>query len=169
MFAGSFMEVLARLVRLASFAAVAFIIAGLIGFLTDEVRDTSKVNATREIQVLPGEPTQTKTVSIDITEPYPSPAVEKLREAQHTAGREFIDDVGDILMAPFAWVADGSDGWVERLLQSALALILFGIFGQILADFIRRQSDASRRAAITAREEAAAAERKRTGSYVSPA
>jgi hypothetical protein len=169
MLAGSFIEVLSRFVRLASYVAVAFIVAGLIGFLTDEVRDSSTVNATRDITVLPGQPAQTQTVSIDITEPDPSPAVEKLREGQHTSGREFIDDVGDLLMTPFARIASGSKGWVQRLLDSALALLFFGFLGQMLADFMRRESDGARRAAIAAREREAAEERRRSGSFVSPA
>lgn len=169
MLAGSFIEVLSRLVRLASIVAVVFIVAGLIGFLTDEVRDTSSVNATRQIQVLPGEPAQSQTVAIDITEPDPSPAVEALRQQQHTQAREFIDDVGDVLMAPFAWIADGSKGSVQRLIDSALALFFYGFLLQMLADFMRRESDGARRAAAAAREREAAEERKRTGSYVSPA
>src|SRR4051794_36797433 len=166
MLTGSLIEVLSRLVRLASIVAVLFIVAGLIGFLTDEVRDTSTVQATRIPDPGSG---RVVTTTIDITQPDPPLAIEKAREAEHTSGREVIDDVGDILMAPFSSIIEGSKPWVRRLLYSALALFFYGFLLQVLADFMRRQSDGSRRAAMLEREAAAAAERKRTGTYASPA
>jgi hypothetical protein len=166
MFAGSFMDVLSRLVRLASVVAVCFIIAGLLGFLTDEVRNTSTVQATRIPDPSSG---RVVTVAVDISQPDPPPAVEAVRDTQHTSAREFIDDVGDALMRPFTWIAGGASPPVQRLLYSALALFCYGFLLQMLADYMRRLADGSRRAARTEAEEKAAEERKRTGSYVSPA
>ena len=166
MLAGSFLDVFARLVRVVSVVAVLFVVAGLIGFLTDTVRDTSIAQATR----IPDPGTgRVVTTTADLAQPDPPAVIEKLREQNHTGGREAIDDVGDILMSPFSFLIEGSRPWVKRLLYSALALLLYGVLLQVLADFIRRRSDGSRRAAFTAKEEAAAEERKRTGSYASPA
>src|SRR4051794_37334197 len=116
MLAGSFFDVLARLIRLASIIAVVFIVAGLIGFLTDEVRDTSTVQATRIPDPGSG---RVVTTTVDISEPAPSAAIEKVREQEHTSGREFIDDVNDVLLAPFSFLIEDSDPWVKRLLYSA--------------------------------------------------
>jgi hypothetical protein len=58
---------------------------------------------------------------------------------------------------------------VRRLLFSALALFAYGFVLQVLADFIRRRSGGWRRGALVARERAAAEERRRTGTYASPA
>jgi hypothetical protein len=129
------------------------------------VNDSSKVSASR-ITLLgnTGEP-----VVVDITQPDPPPAVEKLREAKHTKAREVIDDVGDVLMSPFTWIADGRAVWVQRLLYSALALLVYGVFGLYLADRLRRWADQLRRQIITDAEEKAAAERRSSGSYASPA
>jgi hypothetical protein len=166
MLAGSFFEVLARLVRIASIVAVLFIVAGLIGLLTDEVRDTSTVQATRIPDPATGrEVTQT----VDIEAPKPSPGIEAIREDEHTKGREVIDDVGDLLMGPFTWIIGDSDGAVRKLLYSALALILYGFLLQVLADFMRREADAQRRADKAAEDAAAAEERRKSGTYVSPA
>jgi hypothetical protein len=167
MLAGSFLEVVARLVRIFSVVAVIFIVAGLIGLLTDEVQDTSKVESTQITNL--GTGTQQVTVSVDIESPKPSPAVETIREQEHSAGREFIDDVNDVLLGPFTWLIPGSDGAVRHLLYAGLGLLIYGLLLQMLADWMRKQSDASRRAAITAREEAAAEERRRSGQYISPA
>jgi hypothetical protein len=166
MLAGSFFDVLSRLIRLASIVAVLFIVAGLIGLLTDEVRDTSKVQATRIADPGSG---QVVTQTIDIEAPDPSLAVETIREGEHTQGRELIDDAGDLLMSPFTWLIPHSDGAVRKLLYSALALILYGFLLQMLADFMRREGDSQRRADRTARERAAADERRTSGKYVSPA
>ncbi|HEX6713872.1 MAG TPA: hypothetical protein VF066_10815 [Thermoleophilaceae bacterium] len=166
MLAGSFFEVLARLIRVASIVAVLFIVAGLIGLLTDEVRDTSTVQATRIPDPATG---RQVTDVIDIEAPKPPAAIEKVREDEHTSGREAIDDVGDVLMGPFTWIIEGSDGAVRKLLYSALALILYGFLLQVLADFMRREADGQRRADRAAQEAAAAEERRKSGTYISPA
>jgi hypothetical protein len=166
MLAGSFFDVLARLIRIVSLVAVAFIVAGLIGLLTDEVRDTSKVQATRITDPGTG---QVVTKTIDIEAPNPDSAIEKIREDEHTAGREVIDDVGDVLMGPFTWLIKGSDGAVRKLLYSAIALFLYGFLLQMLADFMRREADGQRRADRAAREAKEAEERRKSGTYVSPA
>jgi hypothetical protein len=153
-------------VRAFSVAAVLFIVAGVIGFLTDEVGDTSKVQATR-IQSL-GE-MQPVVVTVDISQPDPPASVERIRESQHTSAREFIDDAGDVVATPFTWIASGSEPWVRRLLYSALGLLFYGVLLQVVADWLRRLSDESRRQLFTEREAAAAAERRASGTYASPA
>ena len=49
-------------VRLASIAAVLFVLAGLIGFLTDEVKDSSKVSPARISQITGGAPAPGRSV-----------------------------------------------------------------------------------------------------------
>jgi hypothetical protein len=156
----------ARLLRIASVVAVAFVLAGLIGFLTDEVRDTSTSQSTRIPDPGSG---RVVTVTVDVTQPDPPATVERAREAQHTGAREFIDDAGDVLMSPFTAVIPGSAPWVQRLLYSALALFVYGFVLQVLADYIRRRSGGWRRGALVAHERAAAEERRRTGTYASAA
>jgi hypothetical protein len=168
MLAGSFFEVLSRVVRLFSIVAVLFIVGGLIGLLTDEVGDTSKVQATRITNAGTGQP-QPVTESVDIEAPKPAADVEKIRETEYTKGRETIDDVGDVLMGPFTWIIPGSDGAVRKLLYSAIALFLYGFLVQMLADFVRREADGQRRADRVAQEAKAAEERRKSGNYVSPA
>lgn len=166
MLTSSFLDVLSRLVRLFAIVAVCFIVAGLIGFLTDEVRDTSTVQATRITD--PGS-TRVVTVTVDISQPDPPAATERLREQQHTSGREVIDDVGDVLMSPFTFLIPGREPWVKRLLYSALALLLYGFVLFVVADWLKRQGDAARRDAFTEQERKAAEARRRSGTYQSPA
>src|SRR4051812_3629626 len=123
MLAGSFLDVLSRFVRLISYLAIVFLVAGLIALLTDEVQDTSKVQSTRIVDPGTG---ATTTQKIDIEQPAPPAAVERVRQQEHAGGREFIDDVGDVLMNPFTFLITGSDGAVRHLLYSALALLIYG-------------------------------------------
>lgn len=166
MLTGSFLDVVARLIRFCAIVACGFILAGLIGFLTDEVRDTSKVQATRIQDPGTG---QTVTESVDITAPAPSAAVEKLREQQHTSAREVIDDVNDVLLEPFTFLIKGSDPWVKRVIYSGLGLFLYGFLLLVFADWIKRRGDGSKRDAYAERERKAAEERSRTGVYRAPA
>jgi hypothetical protein len=160
------LRLMSTLVRAASVVAVLFVVAGLIGFLTDEVRDSSKVSATR-LSALNG--TTGQTITVDITQPNPPSYIERAREKKHTGGREFIDDVGDVVLSPFTWVADGSKAWVQRLVDSGLALLIYGVLGLFVADRIRRLGDRYRRDVIGAADAKAAAERRESGTYVSPA
>src|SRR4051794_35867273 len=121
MLAGSFLEVVSRFLRIFSLVACLFIVAGLIGLLTDEVRDTSSVEATRFPD--PGSGAQPVLVNVDIESPNPSASVEAIREQEHTGGREFIDDVNDVLFAPATFLIKDSDGAVRHLLYAALGLI----------------------------------------------
>jgi hypothetical protein len=166
MLAGSFLDALARLIRLCSIVAVILIFAGLIGLLTDEVHDTSKVQATRIQDPGTG---QTVEQTIDIEAPNPPAAVERTREDEHSKGRELIDDTGDVLMGPFTGLIPSRDGAVRKLLYSGITLLLYGLLLQMLADFLRREADGQRRADRAAREAKAAEERRRSGNYVSPA
>src|SRR5437764_1783318 len=122
----TFLRWFASLLRVAAVLAVAFVLAGLLGFLTDEVRDSSQASTTR-ITVF--NPTTQKSKIVDITQPDPPADVERAREKKHSGAREFIDDVGDVLMSPFSWVAGGSRAWVQRLVDSGLALLIYGALG----------------------------------------
>lgn len=157
---------ISTLLRAIAIFAVVFVLAGLLGFLTDEVRDSSKSSSTR-IAIFNEGTHQTKTV--DITQPDPPADVERAREQQHTKAREFIDDVGDVVMSPFSWATDGLRAFVQRLVDSGLALLLYGVLGLVLADRARRYADQIRRDMLRAKDEKAARERRESGTFVSPA
>lgn len=164
---GRFLSVLAGALRMVAVAAIVLVLAGLVGFLTDEVSSSSEESATRITFALDDGTTQTRTV--DISQPNPPAAVETLREQKHSDAREVIDDAGDMLLGPFSWVAEGSDAWVRRVLYSGLALLLYGVVGMILADRMRRWGDGARRGSISRAEQDAAEARKASGTYMSPA
>jgi hypothetical protein len=68
----------------------------------------------------------------------PSPREERAREAAHGELRETIDDVNDVLIAPFAAiVGDGGSAWVRRGVPALLALLVYGVGLALVARLVR--------------------------------
>jgi len=90
-------------------------------FAIDQIRGAS----TASVAGIAGDPT---------TFPDPNPRQEAAREKVHGTVREFIDDVNDILLAPFAGLVDSSNSeWVRRTIPALLALLVYGFGGGFLA------------------------------------
>ena len=66
----------------------------------------------------------------------PSPDQERAREMAHSDIRELIDDANDVLLSPFASIADDSDSkWVRRTVPAFIALLVYGVGLAFLARF----------------------------------
>ena len=114
---------LARPIRIAAITASVFVVLGWSLFAIDQIRGASHSS----VAGIAGDPT---------TFPNPSPRQEKVREKLHGHVREFIDDVNDILLAPFAGIVDSSNSdWVRRTIPALLALLVYGFGGGFLARF----------------------------------
>ena len=75
----------------------------------------------------------------------PSPAGERERERRHSQAREVIDDVNDVLLAPFAGVSDQSTNrWEQRGYPTLLALLVYGFGLGYLARFMTARGGARR-------------------------
>jgi hypothetical protein len=108
---------LERVIAVVSIVASAFVLLGFGLFAYDEVSEASR-RVTQEIS--------------------PSPERERARERSHSTLREVIDDVNDVLLAPFADVADGSgDAWVRRGVPALLGLLLYAIVLGFVARWTR--------------------------------
>jgi hypothetical protein len=119
--------VIAATVRWASLIACAFVI---LSFLFFAVNQTSNASQNQANAITGGE--QVKASSITKL-PNPPPAVERLREKENSGLHEFIDDVDDVLLAPFTGISNSSSIWVRRLIPLGLALLIYGLGGQYLA------------------------------------
>ncbi len=114
---------LARPIRIAAITASAFVVLGWSLFAIDQIRGASHAS----VAGIAGDPT---------TFPDPSPRQEKAREKLHSKPREFVDDVNDILLAPFAGLVDQSNSqWVRVTIPALLALLVYGFGGGYLARF----------------------------------
>ena len=69
--------------------------------------------------------------------PDPTGQQELLRQRRHGEVREAIDDANDALLKPFApLVEDSKSTWTRRLVPTVLALLLYGLGGLLLANFL---------------------------------
>jgi hypothetical protein len=104
-----------RPLRALSIVACLFVLAGWSAFGLDEIR-----GASQETQAdIAGHRAATRA--------DPSPDEERAREKIHSGAREFIDDVNDVLLAPFAWISEGSASkWVRRSVPALIALFVYG-------------------------------------------
>ena len=68
----------------------------------------------------------------------PPPAGERVREQRHSKLREAVDDANDVLLKPFAGIADSSSSrWVQRGVPALLGLLVYGFGLGFLARFTR--------------------------------
>ena len=115
----------ARLIRTAAILASLFVVLGWAAFALDQARGASN----ESVAGIKGDPA---------TFSDPSPDQERAREKAHSRSREFIDDVNDVLLSPFAGLTDNSGSkWVRRSVPALLALLVYGFGGGFLARFAR--------------------------------
>ncbi|MEA2424188.1 MAG: hypothetical protein QOH13_598, partial [Thermoleophilaceae bacterium] len=65
--------------------------------------------------------------------PNPPRQIEKIREREDDSFHEFVDDVDDVLLAPFTSISSSHDIWVRRIIPLLIALLLYGVGGMYLA------------------------------------
>ena len=121
---------MASLVRFAAVTAATFVAASFLLFGAVELRDSSE----GQVQALDGK-TAPKALETDVQRPNPLPAVERVRESNHSDLREGIDDVNDVLVSPFTGFTNFESVWGERFLTVLLGLLLYGGGGLMLANF----------------------------------
>lgn len=115
---------LERLLRTAAILLSLTVIAGWGLFAAGEARSASELTTT-EIEG------RRAARSAD-----PSPDQERARELAHSDARELVDDANDVLLAPFATIAEGAESrWVRRSVPAAVALLLYGLGLAVLARF----------------------------------
>ncbi len=115
---------MAPLVRIAAILASGCLLIGLTVFVVEQAGEGSNAQLQKLEQEL-GKP--------DLTQNQ-----EQVRERRHGALREGVDDVNDVLMRPFTGIVESNDIWVQRLVPSLLALLVFGLGLGILANYLPR-------------------------------
>ena len=113
----------ATLVRFLAVLSSAVIALGFLMFAVDETDKGSKG--------------QISKVENAVNTPDPTTGQEILREREHGQVRETIDDANDFLLKPFAPIVDDKrSAWVRRTVPTVLALLLYGLGGLLLANFL---------------------------------
>ena len=105
-------------------SAIALVSFGL--FATDETRDASN----ESVAAIAG---------LDAARTAdPNASAERARERAHGKVHEAIDDSDDVIVKPFASIADdSSSSWVRRGVPTLLALLVYGFGLSFLARYAR--------------------------------
>ena len=119
------------LLRLAAICASAIVALSFVLFAADQ----SEEGSANQVRTVDGIEKRAESEAA-VDRPAPDGATERVREARHGDARELIDDGNDIVVAPFADVVQAGNVWVERLVAGALAGLVFGFGGTLLANFI---------------------------------
>jgi hypothetical protein len=119
--------VIAAFVRWVSLFAVAFVSLSFLYFAVNQTSNASQ-NQVKAISGGSGVEAESATKV-----PDPPKDVEQLREKENDKLHEFVDDVDDVLLAPFLSFFDSDSIWVLRLVPLGLALLIYGLGGQYLA------------------------------------
>ena len=117
------MSLLARLLRLVALLASLVIIVSFSFFATDLASEASEGQRAKVADAL---------------EPTPTAPNESDRERRSGGFREAVDDVNDVLVAPFALLVEGQNIWVQRIATGVLGLLLYGLALSLLANYIRK-------------------------------
>jgi hypothetical protein len=115
--------VLERLLRIVAIVLSLIVAAGFVQFALDDVgrASSAKVGELYAFQAA-----------------APTAAGEQEREKRNGPVREAIDDANDVLLAPFAGIADTAGSrWVQRGVPAFLALLVYGFGLGFLARFAR--------------------------------
>jgi hypothetical protein len=116
-------------IRLAAIVISGFVLVGFGCFAVDEVDRGSKTQQqalTNELGGVPADPAPIPRTAGD----------EAAREAAHDSVREMVDDVNDVLLAPFVDLVDSPNAWVARGVPTILALLTYGLGLGLLANML---------------------------------
>jgi hypothetical protein len=119
-------------IRLVAIVTSGFVLVGFACFAVDELDRGSKTQQQALANELEGSTPEVIPVA-------PTRADEASREAAHDDLREIVDDVNDMLLGPFADLADSTDVWVARGVPTILALLLYGVGLGFLANMLPKQ------------------------------
>jgi hypothetical protein len=114
--------VIERVLRFAAIACSLLVIAGWGWFAADQASSASEQSQAE----IAGDAASTK--------PSPDPDQEADREKVNSELHEYVDDANDVLLKPFAPIAEDSDSkWVRRTVPALLALLVYGFGLGLLA------------------------------------
>jgi hypothetical protein len=122
---------MASIVRILALLAIAIIALSLLFFVIDQSNEGTEA----QLRSIDGQTSPSVRSQADVDTPNPAAPAERVREAQHSSAREYIDDGNDVLAAPFTGIVGSANIWIERLVPAAIGLLLFGLGGLILANW----------------------------------
>jgi hypothetical protein len=127
------MGAMGSVIRLAAIIVSILVLLGFAFFAVDEMDKGSKTQ-----QTAVGEGTGTAAAS-EVVAIAPAPDEENAREKRNGAAQEAVDDVNDVLLAPFVGLIDSDDAWVNHGVPALLAVLLYGVGLGFLANLLPKE------------------------------
>lgn len=127
------MGAMGSVIRLAAITTSVLVLLGFAFFAVDEMDRGSK---TQQTAVSEGTGTSAATEVMAIA---PAPEEENARENHNSGTREAVDDVNDVLLAPFVDLIDSDDAWINHGVPALLAVLLYGVGLGFLANLLPKE------------------------------
>jgi hypothetical protein len=124
-------------IRLCGILASSIILLGFAFFAVDEMNRGSQNQQNALESELRAESENPAVIA-------PSPREEVLRERRNGDFRELVDDVNDVLLAPFGDVVDSTNVWVNNGVPVLLGLLLYGLLLGLVANMLPKQREHGR-------------------------
>ena len=118
------------LIRFMAIAISAVVLLGFALFAVNEMDKGSQAQQDKVEQELGHDPN-------DLINP--SERDEAYREAHQGKFHEAVDDVNDVLLAPFVDLIDSDSAWVNHGVPTVLALLIYGFGLGLLANMMPKQ------------------------------
>jgi hypothetical protein len=117
-------------IRFIAIAISAVVLLGFALFAVNEMDKGSQAQQDKVEQELGHDPN-------DLVNP--SERDEAFREARQGKFHEAVDDVNDVLLAPFVDLIDSDSAWVNHGVPTVLALLIYGFGLGLLANMMPKQ------------------------------
>jgi hypothetical protein len=118
------------LIRFIAIAISAVVLLGFALFAVNEMDKGSQAQQDKVEQELGHDPN-------DLINP--SERDEAFREAHQGKFHEAVDDVNDVLLAPFVDLIDSDSAWVNHAVPTVLGLLIYGFGLGLLANMMPKQ------------------------------
>jgi hypothetical protein len=116
--------VISSVLKIAAIGCALVLLISFGAFVSDQAGASSKQTVAKINTADSSENPYSPTV---VNQASPNPKTERLREKQHGALREKVDDANDVLVAPFNGVVSSNSLWAQRIVTGLLALAVFGM------------------------------------------
>jgi hypothetical protein len=120
--------VISSLLRIAALLCSAVLIFSFVAFASDQAGKSSKETVAKIATADSADnPANQRALIANVNQASPSATTERVREKQHGALREHLDDANDVLVSPFGGIISSSSIWAQRIVTGLLALLVFGL------------------------------------------
>jgi hypothetical protein len=116
--------VVSSLLKVASFLCAVVLVLSFAAFTSDQAGSGSKATVAK---IANADASEQPPQITNVDTPSPNARVERVREEQHSALREKLDDANDALVAPFKSATGSKSIWTQRIVSSLLAFVVFAL------------------------------------------